>query len=362
MRRYRIGPFEVRGARLVLACGRKQVAAGPKVVDTLAALVESRACVPTKEGLLARIWPDGSADETNLAQNVYVLRRLFREHGVDDAIETLPGVGYRLKLPARALDASPQSRLPARRLLRVFAPAAAAIVAFLCINPILTGLRSRPVDARPRTVQIERLYALGRYYWNLRTSSAVLESVKYFGEILRLDPQSELGYAGMADAYATMGDYCYGSHRPAIYFARAAAFARQALIVNPDSAPAHATLGFLLLHQKKLHSATIELRRSLGEDPRYAPAHEWYGLALASLGRIDAARIELTLASQLAPVSVASTAWLAKIAYRERRFADARLYVRDVRELGGRFAPGRLPRGHSTWAAVEEPAAAAIAP
>jgi tetratricopeptide (TPR) repeat protein len=166
----------------------------------------------------------------------------------------------------------------------------------------------------------------------------------------------------MADAYATIGDYCYETHRPKIYFARAAAYARQALLRDPAFAPAHATLGFLLLHQKKLQDATIELRRSLNADPSYAPAHEWYGLALAAQGRIDAAWTEMTLASQFAPLSAASTAWLAKIAYRERRFADARLYARDVRALGGRFAPGRLPRGHSMWAAIEEPAAAAIAP
>jgi DNA-binding winged helix-turn-helix (wHTH) protein/Tfp pilus assembly protein PilF len=360
MRRYRVGPFEVRGARLVLACSSRQVAAGRKVVDTLAALVESPGDVATKEALLHRIWPDASNGETGLTQNVYVLRRLFREHGVDDAIETVPGVGYRLKCSAQPLAARRfESR--ALRALRFWPAAVAAIVAVACIYP-LADLRSRDVEPSADTAQIDRLYAIGRYYWNLRTSSAVRTSMKYFGEIIQQDPQSELGYAGMADAYATMGDYCYGTHRPAIYFARAAAYARQALIIDPRSAPAHATLGFLLLHQKERYAATIELRRSLDADPWYAPAHEWYGLALALEGRFDAARTEMTRASQLAPLSVASTAWLAELAHRERRFAEARLYARDVRQLGGRFAARRLPRDHPTWAAVEEPAAAAIAP
>jgi hypothetical protein len=83
---------------------------------------------------------------------------------------------------------------------------------------------------------------------------------------------------------------------------------------------------------------------------------------LAAEGDLDDAQTELTLASRLAPLSVAPTAWLAQIAARERRFADARLYAGDVRALGGRFAPGRLPRRHPLWAAVEAPAAAAIAP
>ncbi len=361
MRRYRIGPFEVYGARLVVACSARQVAAGRKVVNTLAALIECGAGVVTKEELLGRIWPDGSAGETSLAQNVYVLRRLFREYGFDDAIETVPGVGYRLVLSAEAPGA-PQVHSRTLSAFGFWPAAVTALVAAGCIYPLATHLDSQAVEPPAEIAQIERLYTIGRYYWNLRTSSAVRTSMKYFGEIIARDPQSELGYAGMADAYATIGDYCYGTHRPAIYFAQAAAYARQALIIDPRSAPAHATLGFLLLHKNRRHDAMVEFRRSLAADGSYAPAHEWYGLALAAEGRFDAARAEMTLASQLAPLSVASSAWLAVIANRERRFADARLFARDARELGGRFAPGRLPRNHSMRAAVEEPAAAAIAP
>jgi hypothetical protein len=120
-----------------------------------------------------------------------------------------------------------------------------------------------PAQSAPglSTARVERLYAIGRYYWNLRTASAVRKSVKYFGEIVALDPQSPVGYAGLADAFATIGDYCYDTHRPTIYFARAEAFAREALTFDPAFPPAHATLGFLLLHRKRLHDATLELRR-----------------------------------------------------------------------------------------------------
>lgn len=360
MRHYRIGPFELRGTRLNLAGSAKQVAVGPKVVETLAALIESGADVATKERLLDRIWPNTPAGETNLAQNVCVLRRLFREHGSGDAIETLPGIGYRLTLPSPALGAPRQ--LPFVRVLPFWPAVVAAIIAILCIYPIGASLRSPAVEPSASAAQIERLYALGRYYWSLRTSSGVLKSVKYFAEVIEREPESPLGYDGMADAYATIGDYCYETHRPKIYLARAAAYARQALLRDPAFAPAHATLGFLFLHDQRLDDAIAELRRSLTLDPAYAPAHEWYGIALALQGRHDAARSELTLASQLAPLSVAPAAWLARIADRDGRFADARSYERDVREMAGSFAWGRRPRDHPTWAAVEASAAAAIAP
>lgn len=360
MRRFRIGPFEVRGARLLLANSAKHVAAGPKLVETLAALVESRMDVATKETLLGRIWPHEPAAERNLAQSIYALRRLFREHGVGDAIETSPGVGYRLKLPARPVDV-PQPRCTPRANL-LWAPAIAALVSLICIYSIVGGLRSRAIQPLGDTVATERLYTLGRHYWNLRTSSGVLTSVKYFVEVIRRDPESPLGYTGMADAYATIGDYCYGTHRPKIYLARAAAYARQALLRDPDFAPAHATLGFLFMHEKKLRYAIAELRRALTLDPAYAPAHEWYGIALAREGRENDARSELTLSSELAPLSVASAAWLGAMAEHDRRFGEARSYARDVREMAGSFGRVRTPRGHPTWAAIEEPAAAAIAP
>ena len=45
--------------------------------------------------LLDRIWPEGYVDEANLAQNVYVLRKVLRGRWDVEAIETIPRRGYR---------------------------------------------------------------------------------------------------------------------------------------------------------------------------------------------------------------------------------------------------------------------------
>src|SRR5579862_196240 len=137
MRRYRVGPFELRGARLVVAHNSKQVAAGPKVVDTLAALIDHRPDVATKEALRRRIWPGCSAAQAKLMQNVYVLRRLFREHGADDAIETLPGIGYRLKLSAQPLGG--QQLPPHAHPLRLWPSAVAVTAVLLCMGPLVAA-------------------------------------------------------------------------------------------------------------------------------------------------------------------------------------------------------------------------------
>ena len=88
------GPFRLDAERLVLSVGEKPLPLGPKVVETLAALAERPGQTVTKSELLERIWPNGFVEEGNLAQNVYVLRKVLRAHW-RDAIETVPRRGYR---------------------------------------------------------------------------------------------------------------------------------------------------------------------------------------------------------------------------------------------------------------------------
>ena len=75
---YEFGPFQLDAERLLLLDERAPIALGPKVVETLLALVEHPGDVLTKSALLDRIWPEGYVDEANLAQNVYVLRKTLR--------------------------------------------------------------------------------------------------------------------------------------------------------------------------------------------------------------------------------------------------------------------------------------------
>jgi hypothetical protein len=53
-----------------LTHGGKPLPLGPKVVETLLALVECNGGVASKARLLDRIWPEGYVGESNLAQNI----------------------------------------------------------------------------------------------------------------------------------------------------------------------------------------------------------------------------------------------------------------------------------------------------
>jgi len=216
--------------------------------------------------------------------------------------------------------------------LRAFVLAAA--VAFTAALVFITGYD--PPQTAPHNALSEQganLYQTGRYYWSLRTPVSVRTSLEYFKRVVDSDPLNALGYAALADANVTVGDYCYGTHRPEVYFARARAYADRALALNASSAEAHAALGFVDLHGRDVDAGIAELRLAIALDPSYADAHEWYGIALLHRGQTGEGSRQLQMAADLDPLSVAAISWLGSAAYLNRRFDDAIAYSREALEL-----------------------------
>jgi DNA-binding winged helix-turn-helix (wHTH) protein/Flp pilus assembly protein TadD len=333
---YEFGPFQLDVEQLLLTRGSEPVALGPKVVATLLALVEHPNDVLAKGDLMDRIWPEGFVEEANLAQNIHVLRKTFRHFGVADPIATIPRRGYRFTVPVRQFSGVPRHASdvkygPRRRIAAALAGAGFVAASLVLVASYGFGHRGdAPAALADNRAQ---LYQIGRYYWNLRTRDGVRKSLGYFERVVDSDPRDARGYAALADANVAMGDYCYGTHQPAVYFARARAYANKALALDPNSAEAHATLGFLALDRGDVTVAHVELRRALALDPSYASAHEWYGIALLGRGHASDGLRQLKIASDLDPLSVTAVAWLGSAAYASRRFGDAIVYSRQALEL-----------------------------
>jgi serine/threonine-protein kinase len=222
--------------------------------------------------------------------------------------------------------------------------AAAAVVLGLAG---LGGAMPAPVQ---RTLAVDadtsRAYAMGRYYWNLRTVAGIRRSIGYFNEVVKREPRSALGYAGLADAYTELHDYqC--DERPCPPIAAAATrYAREAVAREPASAAAHTSLAMttrLFGHDDAL--ADAEFRRAIGLDPSDALAHEWYGNLLLSRGETRRARLELERAVSLQPVATATYGWLARAAYYDRRFADAIAYAHEALALDPHRVESRVVLG-----------------
>jgi len=341
---YEFGPFELDAERLLLSHAGAPVALGPKVVETLLALVERPGDVLTKSALLDRIWPEGYVDEANLAQNVYVLRKTLRALWDAEAIETIPRRGYRFTAEVRRRDASAHAQPiligNTRQRPRPWAIAAAALFALILAGGVgLRLLAAREIAPNAHlSFEGARLYQIGRYYWNLRTPDGIAKSLQYFARVVDTDPNDARGYAALAAANAIMGDYAYGPLRPSNYFARARAYAHKALAIDPKYGEAYAVLGMVAnekyaMSNKTMQAGLRDLQRAIALDPTSGPAHEWYGIALLENGQIPQAYAELRLAADLDPLSVATTAWLGDAARLERRYDDAINYARETLDL-----------------------------
>ncbi len=367
---YVFGPFELDAERLLLLDRGEPIAIGPKVVDTLLALVEHPGELFAKTALLARIWPEGYVDEANLAQNIYVLRKTLRSRWNVEAIETIPRRGYRFVAPVKRRDDAPRpapTQTPAppmRPSYRGWAVIAASCVALATALTLAVAI-PRGVGARSGlSGEGSRLYEIGRYYWNLRTRDGIAKSVDYFSRVVDTDPHDARGYAGLASADAMMADYGYGEAPAKVYIARARAYAHKALVLDPDSGEAYAVLGMLATEKKNgampnLAEAFKDLRRAIALDPGSGPAHEWYGVALLEKGNVTAAYAQLNQAAQLDPLSVATTAWLGTAAYLERRYGDAVAYARETLDLSPRRGDAYQTLGLSYEALGDDSRAAA---
>ncbi|MFN2448261.1 MAG: winged helix-turn-helix domain-containing protein [Candidatus Baltobacteraceae bacterium] len=326
----------------MLCAESEPLALGPKVVETLLALIERGGAVASKTELLDRIWPEGFVEEANLAQNIYVIRKTLRAHWPQNVIETVPRRGYRFTAPVRLEHDSSQAVPFAPRHAPVAAPARFRIAAAAaCLFALAIGAAAFAA-ARPHGSAMPgqglsatgaRLYAMGRYYWNQRTAAGIEKSRRYFAQVTSTDPRDSRGYSGLASAYAIAGDYGYGSLRQKDALALAARFARKAIALNGGSAEAYAVLGLVSVDRHQMHEGFAQYRRALALDPKYAPAHQWYGSALLLSGKALAGYRELNTAANLDPSSVAAADWLAQAAFISRRYGDAVAYGRQALDL-----------------------------
>ena len=102
---YEFEDFRLDAAHLMLYRNDQVVGLTPKQVETLVALVERGGEVVSKEELMTRLWSDAAVEESNLSQNLYVLRKTLGTcSDGHPLIETFRRRGYRFNGKARCND------------------------------------------------------------------------------------------------------------------------------------------------------------------------------------------------------------------------------------------------------------------
>jgi DNA-binding winged helix-turn-helix (wHTH) protein/Tfp pilus assembly protein PilF len=93
---YEFGPFRLDLEQKLLTYEGETVPLAPKVFETLVLLIENKGRVVKKDEMIKTLWPDRYVEESNLTQNIFMLRKIFGEApGKHQYIETIPKRGYR---------------------------------------------------------------------------------------------------------------------------------------------------------------------------------------------------------------------------------------------------------------------------
>ncbi len=102
-RLYEFGPFRLDPQKRVLMRGNDPVSLTPKALETLLALVENRERVVPKNDLMEMLWPDSFVEESNLSQNIFMLRKALGDSQERRYILTVPGRGYQFTETVREI-------------------------------------------------------------------------------------------------------------------------------------------------------------------------------------------------------------------------------------------------------------------
>src|SRR5438552_3047192 len=345
---FEFGPFRLDAAEHLLLCEEQPVQLPPKAFEMLMLLVENGGHVLQKNALMEALWPDSFVEDSNLTQNVFLLRKaLGEDRGEQHYIKTVPRVGYRFIAPVRMLlDESDavvvESRSRERIVVKeeiveheeetgqgdtetrgrgertngirrsaVFTASSRVRIAGLIVGasalligsaavvarffPSSTAARDARKDAGSAAENsVSRAayeaYKKGRVLWNQRTAATLFTSIAQFEQAIQKDPNFALAYDGLADAYAF----------DSAHWREAEALARKALDIDKRLAEPHATLGFIrTFWEWDWKDGEREFKQAIELNPNYATAHQWYAIHLAINCHLVEAVVEMRRALEL---------------------------------------------------------------
>jgi TolB-like protein len=172
-----------------------------------------------------------------------------------------------------------------------------------------------PVDARSN-LRIGReayeAYLKGRYFWNMRTEPAVLQSFDCFQEAIALEPSFAAAHAGLADAHIFLG--MHGFCLPAETFPKAEEEARKALALDSSIPDGYVSMAVIQdLYYWNWPAAKPLFSRAMELNPSHSAARFFYAGVLSEVGHGDEAIRQIEIARALDPLSVVTQAFVGYI-------------------------------------------------
>ena len=154
----------------------------------------------------------------------------------------------------------------------------------------------------PKTSEVYQLYLKGRYFFNVYTYDSHKKAIQYFEQVINLDPDYALGYAGLADVY---GIWSALELPPTVAIAKSKEYVMKTLELDESLAEAHTTLGFIKMsYDWDWQGAEKELRRAIELNPNYIFGYHILSHYLLLMGQNDESLEASKRALELAPLDM----------------------------------------------------------
>jgi len=251
--------------------------------------------------------------------------------------------GNRLRISAQLIQASDGNHLWSdtydRETQDIFAVRSEVAQQVVHALQVKLGIEATRALAQKPTENLKafQYYMQGRTYRQRNTREDLLMAVGYFEKAMEEDRNYALAYAGLADAYGSLGVFGYiapieGRHK-------AEEAARKALAIDENLAEAHAAAGLpdTNFAPSNFTLGDRELRHAIELSPSLAVAHFNLGTSLVRQGRFDESIEEYLKAREVDPLSSIIARQSAIPYYLKRDYARALELLRQANELGPAF-------------------------
>jgi len=152
-------------------------------------------------------------------------------------------------------------------------------------------------------------YLRGRNYMYSMARRDYEHAIRMFEQAIGVDSKYALAYAGMADAYSYIYRYAAATPENAQKANRAS---EQAVVLDRDSAEAHASRGLALFIGEKYDEAEREFETAVTLNPNLFEAWHYYGLACTSQGNFEKAARLYAKATEVNPTDFQVPLFLAQ--------------------------------------------------
>lgn len=206
-------------------------------------------------------------------------------------------------------------------ILRVQAEVASAVASQIRLTlPVGTpDTKSSPRAVKPEAYDA---YLSGQFYWTNRGN--IHKSIEAYRQAIEKDPNYALAYAGLARAYALLGQVPYDDMSPFEAKPMAREAAEHALRLDPQTGEAHSVLANIAFSfDWDFQTAEREFQRAFALNPNDATAHQWYSHYFMARNLLPEALEENSRALALDPVSPVFNTVRAEILFNARRYDDA---------------------------------------